>query len=389
MGLRIISDILKHMKIMVTGTHFTPAQAVIEELKKFPEVEIVYIGRKYTQEGDEALSVESKILPTFGVKFIPIIAGRLRRHFDFWTIISFLKIPIGFIQSFFILLKEKPDVSLSFGGYVSVPVVFNSWILSIPVMIHEQTLVSGIASLITQVFADKVALSFEKKSLKDRKMILTGNPIRQSLFSSLRKPSAELNCFLKNALSEKLPLIYITGGNQGSDIINQNISSILDKLTEIAFVCHQTGDSKENYFDNLKIRGAKLKNCKRYLVKKWFDVEDVSLIYKKFDLVISRAGINTLTELSHFQIKALVIPLPFIFNNEQVKNAEYFKSLGLCEIIYQDNLNSQVLLKKIKLMIKSNLKKQGGSVREKMDPKNSAKIIAQEILLMSNENDRY
>ena len=374
------------MKIMVTGAHFTPAQAVIEELKKFPESEIVYMGRKYTQEGDKSLSVESKILPSLGIKFIPIIAGRLRRNFDLWTIISFLKIPIGFVQSFFILLKEKPSVILSFGGYVSVPVVFNSWLLSIPIMIHKQTLVSGIADSVTQIFASKVALSFEKKSQNIKKEILTGNPIRTELINFSKKPSQELKNFLGRALTKKLPLIYITGGNQGSDIINRNISHILEKLTKLGFVCHQTGDSKENYFESLQNKKNEIKNGDRYLVKKWFDAEDVALIYRNSNLVISRAGINTLVELSYFKLKTLVIPLPFIFRNEQVKNAKYFEDLGLCEIIYQNNLNPQSLLSKIKLMLKN---KQSVIPKKVTDPKSAAKVIAQEVLLLGNKNDRY
>ena len=89
------------MKILLTGSHFTPAQAVIEELKKDPAVSMVYFGRKHTLEGDKSTSIESQILPKLGVKFIPIIAGRLQRSFSPHTIFSLLKIPVGFIQSFY------------------------------------------------------------------------------------------------------------------------------------------------------------------------------------------------------------------------------------------------------------------------------------------------
>src|SRR3990167_5293302 len=98
------------MKVLITGSHFTPAQAVIEKLLEIPDLEIVYLGRKYARDDDKALSVESKILPELGVKFIPISAGKLNRFFSFGTIISLLKTPIGFIQSFYYLIKEKPDL---------------------------------------------------------------------------------------------------------------------------------------------------------------------------------------------------------------------------------------------------------------------------------------
>ena len=102
------------MKILLTGTHFTTTVATIEEFKKYPKVELVYVGRRTTREGDSSRSVESTELPKLGVKFIPIIAGRLQISFTIYTISSLLKIPIGFIQAFFIILQEKPDVILSF-----------------------------------------------------------------------------------------------------------------------------------------------------------------------------------------------------------------------------------------------------------------------------------
>src|SRR5437868_379316 len=119
------------MKILVTGAHFTPAVATIEQLKKYPDISIVYVGRKTTQEGDSSPSAESKILPTLGIKYIPITTGRLQRSFTIYTIPSLLKIPIGFIQAFYLILKEKPTVILSFGGYVALPLVFVGWLFSI------------------------------------------------------------------------------------------------------------------------------------------------------------------------------------------------------------------------------------------------------------------
>src|SRR3990167_11273168 len=100
------------MNILITGAHFTPAVAVIEQLKKYPDISITYVGRKYTQEGDDSSSVESQVIPTLGVKFISLITGRLQRSFTRYTILSILKIPIGFVQAFYIILKEKPDVVL-------------------------------------------------------------------------------------------------------------------------------------------------------------------------------------------------------------------------------------------------------------------------------------
>ena len=319
------------MKILLTGAHFTPAVAVIEELKKNYKAEVIYVGRKTTLEGDNTPSQESQILPKLGVKFIPIITGRLQREFTKYSILSLLKIPIGFIQALLIILKEKPDVVLSYGGYVAVPVVIAGWLLSIPVMVHEQTLVSGLANRISSLFADKIAVSFPSQNPK---AILTGNPLRRKILDGVK-------------LSHPRGVnILITGGNQGSHIINLAVESIINKLTKMAYVTHVTGDNKFKDFERLQ----KLQN-EKYVVKKWIG-EEWGEVLKKVDLVISRAGINTLSELAYLGIPALVIPIPYLYQDEQNKNAKFFENLGLVKILPESKLSPETLLKNIKICLK-------------------------------------
>lgn len=319
------------MKILVTGAHFTPAVATIEELKKFKDIEIVYVGRKTTQEGDNTLSVESKVLPSLGVKFIPIITGRLQRSFTFYTVPSLLKVPIGILQSLYIILSEKPDVVLSFGGYVAVPCVLVAWLFSIPIIIHEQTLVSGLANKISSLFADKIAVSFDKNEFKGEKVILTGNPIRQEVME--KRQSVKL-------VQNKKPLVLIVGGNQGSHILNLVVEQSLDKLTKIASIIHQTGDSKFKDFERLKSKENEFYRVEKFINEDWGE------IIGKCDLVITRAGINTLTEISYLQKPALVIPIKG--HHEQNTNARYFEKLGLVKILPQSQLSSASLFNGVK-----------------------------------------
>lgn len=369
------------MKVLVTGTHFTPAVATIEQLKKLDEnVKIVYVGRKTTQEGDSTQSVESQILPTLGVKFIPLITGRLQRAITFYTLPSLLKIPIGIIQSLFIVLSEKPDVILSFGGYISVPIVFVSWLFSIPIIVHEQTLVSGLANKISGWFADKIAISFKESDFIGEKVILTGNPVRSEIIK------VSLGAKLFHPPGGKLPSILVLGGNQGSHILNLAAEGILPKLLKIAEVHHQTGDSRYKDFERLE----KLKNSgnlgdlgSRYTVKKWIGKEYPQVL-QKADLVISRAGINTLTELAYVGKPALVVPIPYLYQNEQGKNAKYFEHLGLVETLYQSNLTPEMLLQKIKQML-SNLQKLSESAKQAKSAVivDAAKRLALETMLLA------
>ncbi len=361
------------MRILITGAHFTTAVAVIEELKKYDGVQPVYVGRKTTREGDSASSPESEILPKLGVKFVPIITGRLQRSFTIYTIPSLLKIPFGFIQSVLILLKEKPDVILSFGGYVAVPIVVVGWLFSIPIIIHEQTLVIGLSNKISSFFADKIAVSFNtKNSFNPEKVILTGNPIRKEILNVRKSLGVKLV-----HPPGGLPTILITGGNQGSHVINLAVEESLEKLTKIAYVIHQTGDSRFKDFERLEKRTSE-----RYEVKKWID--DMGEIMKKVDLVVSRAGINTLSELAYLGIPALVIPVPYLYKNEQNENAKYFEKLGSVKILPQNKLNGENLLNNIKSMLKNidSLKKDAKKAKAVIIP-DAAKRLALETTLLA------
>ena len=374
------------MKILITGTHFTPAVAVIEELKKYKDVRIVYVGRKSTLEGDNTQSQESRVLPALGVKFISIISGRLQREFSIYTISSLLKIPVGFIQAFCILLTEKPAVVLSFGGYVSMPVVFVGWLFSIPIIIHEQTLVYGLANRIGSFFADKIALSFPSEKI-NAKSIFTGNPIRNEVINVRPTHHQGIN-------------ILITGGNQGSHVINLAVEESLDQLTKIASIIHVTGDNKYRDFERLK----KIKKSKglggKYILGKWIG-DGWGSILRKVDLVISRAGINTLSELSFLGIPALVIPIPYlykrslktkffkqafklVYQDEQNKNAEYFQKLGLVQILPQSALSAKALLKNVKMMLDelNNLNIKAKNAKKVIVPDAAKRLALETILLL-------
>lgn len=372
------------MKILVTGAHFTTAVAVIKELKKNPQNKLIYVGRNNTREGDNTVSAESQIIPSLGVKFIPIITGRLQKSFTIYTIPSLLKIPIGFLQSLYIVLKQQPDIILSFGGYVAVPIVVISWLFSIPIIIHEQTLVSGLANKICSLFADKIATSFsDNKQFDTTKIILTGNPIREEVLNpDTKNLTDQYKKIFNNSQKENMPVILITGGNQGSHVINLKVEECLNDLTKIAFIIHQTGDSKFHDFERLK-----LKENNHYIAEKFIDKE-MGAILSKIDLVVSRAGINILTELAYLGKPTLVIPVPYLYQDEQNKNAKYFEKLGLVKILPQSKLTSQSLLKDLKEMIRnlSSLTALAKNAKSVVIPDSAKRLSLEVSLLLNKEN---
>lgn len=368
------------MKIVITGAHFTPAMAVINKLRVMDrDTDIVYVGRSTTLEGDNTPSRESQILPEMGIEFIPLTTGRLQREFTIYTISSLLKIPIGLIQALIIILAKRPDVILSFGGYVGLPVVLMAWLFSIPVIVHEQTLVSGLANTISAFFADKVAVSFKAGNSSDNhQTILTGNPIRQEILYPQNRLDLSYRRLISKAKKDKLPILLILGGNQGSHTINMAVEESIGKLQKLFCIIHQTGDSKFKDFERMKPLQSD-----HYLLKKWIGGE-IGAVLKKADFCFSRAGANTLTELAFLGKPALVIPFEPLYKNEQMRNAKYFENLGLVQIIPQSKLSPTQLLEKLKYMLNhlDSLKKSVQLARKDIIS-DAAKRLALETVLLA------
>lgn len=177
-------------------------------------------------------------------------------------------------------------------------------------------------------------------------------------------------------------MILVTGGNQGSHIINKAVEEILSKLLKKAYVIHQTGDSKFRDFERLEE-----KQNGRYLVKKFID-QEMGVVLSSVDLVISRGGINTLTELAHLEKPALVIPVPYLYQDEQSRNAKYFADLGLVKILPQANLNGKTLMETVTQMLKDldRFKKKANDAKEVIIP-DAAKRLTLEILTATNQNN--
>jgi UDP-N-acetylglucosamine--N-acetylmuramyl-(pentapeptide) pyrophosphoryl-undecaprenol N-acetylglucosamine transferase len=316
-------------------------------MDKLKGEDILYVGRKYALEGDKAFSLEYQTIKSLGIPFFPITTGRLQRKFTRYTISSLFKFPLGFSQSLYILKRFKPDVVLGFGGYVSWPVMVMASFLKIPVIIHEQTLEAGLTNKLAARFATKICISFEssKRFFPIKKVVFTGNPLRKEILEVNEQPKVE----------NVIPLIYITGGSLGSHFINDLVKDSVKKLINDFQIIHQTGDSnKYKDFDELqKIKNELGENEARYTVKKFLTPLESAKIMQKADLVVARAGINTVSELIFLEKPSLLIPLPFTQNNEQFKNARFLKAQGLGEILEQKKITTDVFLNTLEKMKKN------------------------------------
>jgi UDP-N-acetylglucosamine--N-acetylmuramyl-(pentapeptide) pyrophosphoryl-undecaprenol N-acetylglucosamine transferase len=316
-------------KILITGIHLTPSLALIDKLTQN--------GFNLTYLSCPRLT-EEKILIKKNIPFLTLKAPKLHRH----NLISILKLPfllpLATYKALRLLKNTKPDLVISFGGYVALPVCLAAYFLRIPIIIHEQTFGAGLVNRLTSPLATKVAISWPESQsfFPQNKTVLTGNPVRSEI--------------LKNKPGSRTDAIYITGGSQGSRAINQAIKAVLPKLLKSHHIVHQFGlaQSGSDWQTQLILKKSLPQNLSsKYTLKKWFEVKELNSILSSASLVICRSGANTITELAMLGKPALLIPLPVSQKDEQLVNARYLKDLGLAIILPQKNLTSQTLLSSI------------------------------------------
>ena len=330
-------------KIIITGTHLTPAIEFINQLKADQSLswEISYIGRRYNSSNTGDTSIESKIIPNLKIKFYGILCGKFDRRWLPNTLRGIPQIYFGFKQSLILLKKIKPHLVVSFGGYVSVPVVIAAWFQKIPSLTHEQTPTLSLATKINSLFCRLVALSFPNNNTA-KKYIVTGNLLRREIFNH------HSNIFKKCKENlKKYPLIYFTAGNQGSHHLNIILKKILPNLSPKYIIIHQSGQKDYAIFKRLSFKFP------NYIVKNYISSTDIGWVFHHCQLVISRSGANTTQEIAALKLNSILIPLPVSQQNEQFINALWLKKqLPNNTIIIKDaDLTTEILTRSIEKLI--------------------------------------
>jgi UDP-N-acetylglucosamine--N-acetylmuramyl-(pentapeptide) pyrophosphoryl-undecaprenol N-acetylglucosamine transferase len=332
--------------IIITGTHLTPALELIRQLKIDPQInwQINYIGRKNNSSIDNTPSIESIIIPKIRVNFYSIDCGKLDRRWIPNTIKGLPQTVKSIFAAFKLIKNIKPDIVVSFGGYVSVPIIIASFFKKIPSITHEQTLTNSLTTKINSLFVNIVALSFnnqkQKNSLPENKIVVTGNLLRQELFNP------KISKIGNQIAKIKTKIIFITAGNQGSHTINLIIKQILPDLKDY-FIIHQTGKNDFNNFNKLT------KIYSNYQVFDYVEANDIGHIFNKSEIIISRSGANTSQEIVALNKKSILIPLKVSQQNEQLLNAFWVKEKlpKLTEIIEEKDLDASNLLNKLNKLI--------------------------------------
>lgn len=332
----------KPITILVTGGHLTPALATMEEIQRVhPEWRLVFVGRNTSLEGQNAPSEEKELVTALGVPFMPLFTGRVKRDIGWQTIISLLKIPVGFFQSFLIVMRVRPTLVLSFGGYIAFPISCAAFLCGIPVITHEQTMNPGLANKLIATIAKKVAVSFsdaKKKFQNGDRVVVTGLPIRSSVLAPPKNDAMDL--------PKKLPMIFIAGGSTGSVSVNSLIFPILPRLLGRFSIVHQVG--KISYAEAEAVRAALPKDVQtRYIPRAYLHADEFSWALHACSLFVGRAGANTVIEVAMTGVPAIWIPLPWAAGNEQWQNAKVLADRGSSRIFEQQAGTSDLLFETI------------------------------------------
>lgn len=305
-------------KIILTGGgtagHVTPNIALIPQLRA-AGFEIKYIG---THDG-----IEKELIKEAGLPYYGISSGKLRRYFSWKNFSDPFRVIKGYFDAKKIMRKYRPDIVFSKGGFVTVPVVFAAHKYKIPVIIHESDMTPGLANKLAIKKATKVCHNFpETAKYLGEKAVHTGSPIRQELFDGNKNTALNMCKFTADK-----PVIMVTGGSLGAEKVNKLVRSALPKLLKTFQVAHLCGKGKAD---------PNLNNTPGYAQFEYIR-DEMKDFFAMADIVISRAGANSICEICALKKPNILIPLSAnASRGDQILNAKSYKKQGFSEVLYED-----------------------------------------------------
>ena len=308
-----------------TGGHIYPAIAIADALKlTYPDAEFLFVGAYGKMEMEK--------VPKAGYPIKGIWIAGLQRGSFLKNILFPLKLVVSFFQSVFILLWFRPNFAIGTGGFASGPILFIAHYLKIKTLIQEQNSFAGITNRALSKIVNIVAVAFDDmdRFFPKNKIILAGNPVREALLEVDSKRSEGLTHF---KLKPSKKTIIILGGSLGAQKINETIAAHLPLFSELGVqLIWQCG---KLYFDLFKEYNEK-ENVQVYEF-----IQEMDLIYAAADILISRAGASSISELALVGKPVLFIPSPNVADNHQYHNALALSKTGGALVLLEKEIDSQ------------------------------------------------
>lgn len=313
-----------------TGGHIYPALAIIKKLQeKDKKLELLYIGTHNRMEKD--------IIPKFGIPYEEIEVYGLSKKNLFRNIKNVFLLHKSYRKCLQIMKKFKPDVVVGVGGYVTYPVIKAAKRLGIKIFIHEQNSIPGKTNIALSKYADIIGVSFKKSItyFKDQtKVVETGNPCGE------RALSLKAMSKVKLGFTKTKKLVVIVSGSLGSQTVNTKMKSFLRNVAHEKYeILYITGS---NYYDEF-ISGEEFPNN----VKVMPFIDNLAALLKQTDLLVTRAGASTISEIIALKIPSILIPSPYVANNHQYYNALEIQNADAGVLIIEKDLEANILKKEI------------------------------------------
>ncbi|MBI2466360.1 MAG: undecaprenyldiphospho-muramoylpentapeptide beta-N-acetylglucosaminyltransferase [Candidatus Rokubacteria bacterium] len=319
-----------------TGGHTSAGLAIAAGLRaRLGEgVELHWVGSDAGLEATRA--------PAAGIAYHAVPTGKLRRSLELRNLTDLgLRVPAGVLQAWQLLGRLRPAVVVATGGFVAVPTAVAAALRRLPLLVHEQVVVPGLANRLIARLADRVAVTFaaSARAFPSAKVVVTGNPVRPELLAGDRSRG-----FQRFGLDPAVPLVYVTGGAQGAHQLNRAVGAALERLLSLCQLVHQCGDNEYDDAGWLARQAERLSPAARarYRVVR-FVGDELPDLYAAATLVLSRAGAGTVTELCALGLPAILIPLPGARRDEQTANARVLADAGAAVLLPQSELTPERL----------------------------------------------
>lgn len=302
-----------------TGGSVVPLLSVARVLsRRHEDVDFLFFGTKNGPEFN--LVADEKEL---NIKYLTISAGKLRRYFSGKNILDLFFIAYSFFQSLYLLIKYRPQTFIAAGAFVAVPPAFAAKILGIPVLMHQQDIHPGLANKIIAPLANLKTVAFEKSLSDYSGAIWVGNPVDEVEIS--RALIAKNQIKKEYSITDSLPFVLVTGGGTGANFLNQLVLDSLKEFKDKIQIVHLSGAGKIHS-----------ENHRNYQAYEFLFHENILKLIAASDLVVSRAGLGTLTELSALAKPTILVPIP---NSHQEENARLFSKATV--VLEQKELNAK------------------------------------------------
>lgn len=344
-----------------TGGHIYPAVAIINKITESePNSEILYIGTTDRMEKD--------IIPKLGIKFIGIEMSGLNRKNIFSNFSVLNKYRKAIKKAKEIIKEFDPDIVIGVGGYITAPVLYAAHKLKYKTIIHEQNSIPGVSNKFLSKFADKICVSLPNsvEYFDPKKTLYTGNPRSEEIYYVDKKQKKELG------FTQNKKLVVLVMGSLGSTTMTEKIKSLIPKFKNKKYqVLVITG---KNYYDEYK----KLEIPENVKIVPFLN--DLINLLKDSDLIISRAGASTISEITAIGLPSILVPSPYVTHNHQYMNAKELEDAGACKIITEEEFCEEKVLTEIEELLDNENKYETMKKNsQKLGKKDSATRIYQEI----------